>query len=49
MREEALNKFLSQAEAGWSIIHKMIAQGQLIQINYDGKNYYIRRLPARYR
>ena len=49
MREEALNEFLSQAGAGWSIIHKMIAQGQLIQINYDGKNYYMRRLPARYR
>jgi hypothetical protein len=47
MREEALNEFLSRAGADWSIIHKMIAQGQLIQMNYEGKNYYMRRLSAK--
>jgi wyosine [tRNA(Phe)-imidazoG37] synthetase (radical SAM superfamily) len=49
MREEALNEFLPQAGADWSIIHKMVAQGQLIQMNYKGKNYYMRRLPTRHR
>jgi wyosine [tRNA(Phe)-imidazoG37] synthetase (radical SAM superfamily) len=48
MREEALNEFLSQAGADWSIIHKMIAQGQLIKMNYEGNNYYMRRLSARH-
>ena|GEM_PF-5131990 len=46
---QILNEFLSQAGADWSIIHKMIAQGQLIQMNYEGKNYYMRRLSARHR
>ncbi|MBE9540883.1 MAG: hypothetical protein IMF01_01075 [Proteobacteria bacterium] len=48
MRKEALNEFLSRAGADWSIIHNMIAQGQLIKMNYEGKNYYMRRLSARH-
>ena len=47
MREEALNEFISQAGADWSIIHNMIAQGQLIKTNYEGKNYYMRRLSVK--
>jgi len=44
MREEAVEDFLGRASADWSAIHRLIAQGQLIKTEYDGKSFYMRRL-----
>ena len=44
MRGEAVSEFLSRAETDWPVVHKLIAQGQLIKTEYEGKWFYVRRL-----
>jgi len=46
MREEALNDFLARGKADWSVVHKLIAQNHLIESAYQGKRFYMRRLPG---
>ena len=48
MREEAVSDFLARAGVDWSVIHRLIDQGQLIETKYKGRKFYMRRLPARY-
>ena len=48
MREEAVSEFLSRAEADWSVIHRLIDSGQLIETKYKRWKYYMRRLSAVY-
>jgi wyosine [tRNA(Phe)-imidazoG37] synthetase (radical SAM superfamily) len=43
MREEAVKKFLEHAGSGWEIIQSMIDAGLLIETEYDGKKFYLRR------
>lgn len=47
MHEEAVKAFLLQAKADWSMIERLINQGQLIELNYQGKRFYMRRHPTR--
>jgi len=47
MHEEAVKEFLLQAKAGWSMIESLINQGQLIELNYRGKRFYMRKHPTR--
>ena len=48
MREEAVSDFLARAGADWSVIHRLIDRGQLIETKYKGRKFYMRRLPAIY-
>jgi wyosine [tRNA(Phe)-imidazoG37] synthetase (radical SAM superfamily) len=48
MREEAVWALLSRARGDWSIIDKLIAQGKLIETEYEGKRFYARKLSGRY-
>jgi wyosine [tRNA(Phe)-imidazoG37] synthetase (radical SAM superfamily) len=47
MREEAVNEFLSRARADWPIVYKLMAQGKLIEMEYEGRRFYMRRLHVR--
>jgi wyosine [tRNA(Phe)-imidazoG37] synthetase (radical SAM superfamily) len=47
MREDALEEFLLQAKADWSIIERLLKQGRLTEMNYQKKRFYMRRLPSR--
>ena len=47
MRADALEDFLLQAEADWSIIEQLLKQGRLVELNYHKKRFYLRRLPSR--
>jgi len=47
MHEEAVKEFLLQAKADWSVIERLINQGQLIELNYRGKRFYMRKHPTR--
>ena len=47
MLEEAVKEFLQQAKADWSMIERLIRQGQLIELNYQGKRFYMRRHSTR--
>lgn len=48
MREEAVSDLLARAGGDWSVIHRLIDRGQLIETKYKGRKFYMRRLPARY-
>ena len=47
MREEAVREFLARAAADWSVIQRLIAQGCLIETEYEGRKFYMRRLHAK--
>jgi wyosine [tRNA(Phe)-imidazoG37] synthetase (radical SAM superfamily) len=47
MREEAVKEFLKKTNASWSIIEKLLVENKLVELDYDGKVYYMRRLPSR--
>lgn len=49
LREDALKDMLHRSEASWDIIDALIKQEQLIQINYAGEQYYMRKLHSRYK
>lgn len=44
MREEAVEALLERAGGDWSLVHMLIAQGQLIETTYAGHRFYLRRL-----
>ena len=44
MREEAVSEFLARAGVDWSIVHGLIAQRRLIETEYQGRKFYMRRL-----
>ncbi len=48
MQRDAVSEFLVQAKADWSVIHKLIDQGQLTEMEYKGKRFYMRKLPGRH-
>jgi len=45
MREEALKDFLKRAKSDWSTILKLINKGQLVETEYQGNKFYIRKFP----
>ena len=44
MREEALKDFLERAKSDWSIVEGLIEQGKLVESEYEGHKFYIRKL-----
>jgi wyosine [tRNA(Phe)-imidazoG37] synthetase (radical SAM superfamily) len=44
MQEQAVRDFLARARADWSIIRKLISQGQLVEIEHEGIKFYLRKL-----
>jgi len=44
MRQDAVSEFLARAGADWSAIHRLIAQKQLIETEYEGRKFYMRKL-----
>ncbi|BAD84892.1 hypothetical protein, conserved, radical SAM superfamily [Thermococcus kodakarensis KOD1] len=47
MREDAVAEFLEKANADWSIVEKLLKEGKLIELEYNGKRFYMRRLKSR--
>jgi len=47
MREEAVKEFLKKTNASWSIIEKLLLEDKLVELDYAGKTYYMRKLPSR--
>jgi hypothetical protein len=44
MREDAVSTFLARAGAKWEVIRRLAAEGQLIEAEYGGHTFYLRRL-----
>ncbi len=48
MREDAVREFLKKANADWSVVEKLLREGgKLIELEYNGKKFYMRRLRSR--
>ncbi len=43
MREEAVRKFVQQAQESWGVVEKLIDQGELVKTEYRGHSFYLRR------
>jgi len=48
MRKEGINNFLSKAKASWNIIEKLIKEDKIVELEYKGKKFYMRKLPGRH-
>lgn len=47
MREDAVVEFLGNAGTDWSTVQELIDNGSLIELEYQGKKFYMRKLPGR--
>jgi len=43
MRKEAVCNFLARAGSTWEIIDRMVDQGDLVETEYDGHRFYVRK------
>jgi wyosine [tRNA(Phe)-imidazoG37] synthetase (radical SAM superfamily) len=46
MRREAAEEFLRKADSDWSVIERLLREGRLLELQYEGNAYYMRRLPS---
>lgn len=44
MRREAVSEFLTRARADWSVVYQLINQGRLVEMGYEGRTFYMRKL-----
>jgi len=44
MRREAVEALLARSGAGWAVVRELVAEGLLIETEYEGHRYYARRL-----
>ena len=44
MRKEAVSEFLARAGFDWSVVQRLITQDKLIEMEYEGMKFYMRRL-----
>jgi wyosine [tRNA(Phe)-imidazoG37] synthetase (radical SAM superfamily) len=47
MREKAVLKLLDRAGADPSLVERMIAEGKLLRVTYEGDTFYMRRIASR--
>jgi len=46
MREEGVNMLLSKAGESWDFVHRLIEEHKLVETEYRGKKFYMRKLPT---
>jgi hypothetical protein len=49
MKREAVQELLAKAGQDWSVIEKLIAEGKLIELDYENNKFYMRKLFDRYK
>ena len=47
MREEAVIELLRKSDASWMVVEKLIKDGSLMELEYQGRKFYMRKLPPR--
>lgn len=47
LREDALRELLRKGNADWSLVDRLIMEGKLIELEYNGQKFYMRRLRSR--
>jgi len=48
MREEAVRKLLDKAGTHWHVVEQLISDEQLMLTEYEGRKFYVRRIPDKY-
>jgi butyrate kinase len=43
MREEAVADFLKRAGAEWNAVRRLVGRGELIETDYEGRKFYLRK------
>ncbi len=49
IREDAVRELVENKGGTWDIIERMIQEKKLVELQYDGNIYYMRRIPSRIR
>jgi len=49
MRDEAVIELLKKADTSWKVVEKLIEDGSLMEVEYQGRKFYMRKLPRRRR
>jgi len=44
MRKEAVDEFLERAGVDWSTVRALVARGLLVETEYEGRKFYVRKL-----
>ncbi len=44
MREDAVGEFLERANSDWEVVRRLVAQDELIETEFEGRKFYLRRL-----
>ncbi|RLC79936.1 MAG: radical SAM protein [Chloroflexi bacterium] len=44
MREDGVSEFLTRAGADWTIVRELIAQERLVETEYAGREFYVRKI-----
>lgn len=44
MRAEAISDFLARAGTDWTAVHNLVAKGELREVEYEGRKFYMRRI-----
>jgi wyosine [tRNA(Phe)-imidazoG37] synthetase (radical SAM superfamily) len=47
MRKDAVKEFLKKANADWHFIDELLREGKLVELEYEGNRYYMRKLLSR--
>jgi wyosine [tRNA(Phe)-imidazoG37] synthetase (radical SAM superfamily) len=47
MREDAVDEFLARAGADWAVVHRLVGQDRLVETEYGGHRFYLRKLRVR--
>jgi wyosine [tRNA(Phe)-imidazoG37] synthetase (radical SAM superfamily) len=47
MRKEAVSDYLARAGADWPAVHRLVAQGELVEVEHAGHTFYLRRFDGR--
>lgn len=49
MREDAVGAFLERAGADWAVVRRLVTHDQLIEVEYGGHKFYLRRFRKHHR
>jgi wyosine [tRNA(Phe)-imidazoG37] synthetase (radical SAM superfamily) len=44
MREDAVGDYLARAGAGWSMVQRLVAESELVEVEHGSHTFYLRRL-----
>ena len=47
MRKEAVEKLVEKNEENWQIVNELVAENKIVETQYGGHTYYMRRFRKR--